>query len=88
MTCNNIKILFIGTVEFSFKALQTLLENKFEITGLITKKKSKFNSDFYDLSTTAKENNIPIIYRTKDNENELVSFINLGRLIRLFIFSK
>ena len=86
MTCNNIKILFIGTVEFSFKALQTLLENKFEITGLITKKKSKFNSDFYDLSTTAKENNIPIIYRTKDNENELVSFINLNKSDVIYCF--
>ena len=31
MTYKKIKILFIGTVEFSFKALSTLIENKFEI---------------------------------------------------------
>ena len=86
MTCNKIKILFIGTVEFSFKALQTLFENKFEITGIIKKKESKFNSDFYDLSTIAKENNIPIIYRTKDNVNELVSFINLNKSDVIYCF--
>ena len=69
------KILFIGTVEFSYKALSTLIENKFEIVGILSKKESNFNSDYYDLTPLAKANNIPIIYRTKDNKDEIISFI-------------
>ena len=69
------KILFIGTVEFSYKALSTLIENKFEIVGVLSKKESNFNSDYYDLTPLAKDNNIPIIYRTKDNKEEIISFI-------------
>ena len=70
------KILFIGTVEFSYKALSTLIENKFEIVGILSKKESNFNSDYYDLTPLAKANNIPIFYRTKDNQDEIISFIN------------
>ena len=69
------KILFIGTVEFSYKALSTLIENKFEIVGILSKKESNFNSDYYDLTPLAEDNNIPIIYRTKDNKDEIISFI-------------
>lgn len=75
MIYNKKKILFIGTVEFSYRALSTLIENKFEIVGILTKKESNFNSDYYDLTPLAKDNNIPIIYRTKDNKDEIISFI-------------
>ena len=75
MTFKKIKILFIGTVKFSHEALSILIENKYEIVGIITKKESNFNSDFYDLTPLAKYNNIPVIYRTKTNEDELTSFI-------------
>ena len=70
------KILFIGTVEFSYRALSTLIENKFNIVGVLTKSESNFNSDYYDLTPLAKANNIPIFYRTKDNQDEIISFIN------------
>jgi len=69
------KILFIGTVEFSYKALSTLIENKFEIVGILSKKESNFNSDYYDLTPLAEDNNIPILYRTKDNKDEIISFV-------------
>ena len=75
MTYKKKKILFIGTVEFSYKALSTLIENKFEIVGVLSKKESNFNSDYYDLTPLAEDNNIPIIYRTKDNKDEIISFI-------------
>jgi methionyl-tRNA formyltransferase len=70
------KILFIGTVEFSYRALSALIENKFDIVGVLTKRESNFNSDYYDLTPLAKANNIPIFYRTKDNQDEIISFIN------------
>lgn len=76
MIYNNCKILFIGTVEFSHRALTTLIENKFQVIGILTKEESNFNSDFRDLSSIAKENNIPVFYRTKTNLDEIISFIN------------
>lgn len=35
------KIVFIGTVDFSYQALKALIENRFNIVGVITKKKIK-----------------------------------------------
>lgn len=32
------KIVFIGTVDFSYQALQALITNEFNIVGVITKK--------------------------------------------------
>ena len=70
------KILFIGTVEFSYRALSALIENKFDIVGVLTKSESNFNSDYYDLTPLAKANNIPVFYRTNHNQDEIISFIN------------
>lgn len=70
------KILFIGTVEFSYKALSALIENKFDIVGVLTKSESNFNSDYCDLTPLAKANNIPVFYRTNHNQDEIISFIN------------
>jgi methionyl-tRNA formyltransferase len=52
------KILFIGTVEFSLKALNKLIDINANIVGVCTKEKSNFNSDFADLVPSCK-NNIP-----------------------------
>lgn len=75
MTFKKIKILFIGTVNFSEKALCCLIDNKFDVIGIITKKESNYNTDFSDLSTLAKKNNIPVIYRYEKNINDLINFI-------------
>ena len=76
MTYEKMKILFIGTVRFSYSALSTLIEKNYNIVGLITKKVSKFNADFYDLTPLAENHNIPVIFRTEDNKADLISFIN------------
>lgn len=56
------KILFIGTVEFSKKALQKLIDLNAQVVGVCTKENSKFNSDFEDLKPLCKKNNIPFRY--------------------------
>ena len=86
MTYENRKILFIGTVEFSYRALLTLIINKFEIVGVLSKKESKFNSDYYDLTPLAVANDIPIFYRDKDNQDEVMSFINSKNPDIIFCF--
>lgn len=75
MIYKKMKILFIGTVKFSYEALNVLLKKEFEVVGLVTKEKSKFNSDFFDLTPLAKENSIPCFFRSPNNEEECISFI-------------
>ena len=49
------KILFIGSVIFSSEILKTLILKKINIIGIITKKKSVFNTDHYNLAPLAKK---------------------------------
>ena len=69
------KILFIGTVEFSYKALKKLIELNAEIVGVCTKKKSDFNSDFVDLTSLCKNAIIPFKYIDDINSNENIDWI-------------
>lgn len=69
------RVVFIGCVESSEIFLKILLEEKADIVGIITKKESKFNSDFVDLSDIAKQNNIPYLYVRDINDFETYKFI-------------
>jgi methionyl-tRNA formyltransferase len=44
------KILFIGTVQFSPKILSTLIEQNAKVVGVITGKDSVLKTDYADLS--------------------------------------
>lgn len=77
MTYNPLKILFIGTVEFSYYSLKLLIENGFDICGVITKKQSKFNADFKDLTPLCEENKIPIYFDESANKETKEDFIKL-----------
>ena len=69
------KALFIGCVESSYFLLSKLLSIHADIVGVITKRKSDFNSDFVDLSLLCEQNNIPYIYSTGKNEVEQIEFV-------------
>ncbi|WP_236070246.1 methionyl-tRNA formyltransferase [Prochlorococcus marinus] len=58
----------IGCVEFTQVCLQSLIDNKWPVAGLITKKKSIQNSDFIDLSVFSRKNNIPIHITENGND--------------------
>lgn len=70
-----LKILYIGCVRSSYRELKTLFDAGKNIVGVITKKKSKINSDFCDISSLAEKNNIPFLYVENINEAESVDFI-------------
>ena len=69
------KILFIGTVEFSYKALKKLIELNAEIVGVCTKNKSDFNSDFADLTPLCKQADVPIKYLDDVNSSENIEWV-------------
>ena len=69
------RILFIGTVDFSYAALKTLIDTKSEVVGVVTKSVSKFNSDYKDLTKLCNENFIPFFLYNKDNITDYKTFI-------------
>jgi methionyl-tRNA formyltransferase len=69
------KILFIGTVEFSLRALSKLIDMNMKIVGVNTKKSSSFNSDFADLTPICRDNNIPYKYVLDINSKDNIEWI-------------
>lgn len=53
------KIFFIGSVEFSKRVLQKLVDLNAQVVGVCTKKKNNFNNDYADLRPICKKNKIP-----------------------------
>jgi methionyl-tRNA formyltransferase len=56
------RIVFIGAVEFSLRALEKVLSLNANVVGVCTLKTSSFNSDFVDLTVCSNKKNIPSIY--------------------------
>ena len=69
------KILFIGTVEFSYKTLEKVINSGGEIVGVCTKKESNFNSDFQDLTPLCIKHNIPYKFIDDINSKENIKWI-------------
>ncbi|MGB5920475.1 formyltransferase family protein [Arcobacter sp.] len=69
------RIVFIGTVEFSKKSLEKLIAMKADIVGVCTREKSNFNSDFTDLTPLCQINNIPFKFVDDINSIENIDWI-------------
>jgi methionyl-tRNA formyltransferase len=80
------KILFIGSVEFSYKFLEKLIEINSDIVGVCTKKKSSFNSDFVDLEPICNLNSIPCLHVNNINSKEGVEWIKGKKPDVIFCF--
>jgi len=80
------RILFIGTVEFSFKALEKLIDINADVVGVCTKETSPFNSDFSDLSPLCIKHEIPYKYVNDINSEENISWIRAMNPDVIFCF--
>ena len=69
-------VLYIGSVFFSKIILEKLVQLNAEIVGVISKKESDFNSDFYDIIPIAKKNKIPFLYSEDINDKKTITWIN------------
>jgi hypothetical protein len=70
------KIVFIGSVEFSLHALKRQVELNAEVVGLCTLKNSKFNADHCDLSHFCAQSDIPSTYVDDINLIENLQWIS------------
>lgn len=70
------KILFVGTVEFSKKALNKLIELNADIVGVATKERSTFNSDYADLSKICLSHGIDYRYIKNVNDKHTLDWVD------------
>jgi len=80
------KIVFIGTVEFSKYTLAKLIEMKAQIVGVATKDDSRFNADFADLIPLCKKANIPHRFVDNINDREIIDWIKSRNPNVIFCF--
>lgn len=80
------KIIYIGCVESSYFFLEALLEAGANVIGVITKKNSKYNSDFKDISPICKKYDIPIFYTQNINDNDTYNFIEKNNPDMIYCF--
>lgn len=80
------RIVFVGSVEFSKNALEKLINLKTNITGVITKERSSFNTDFVDLSQICKRNSIPYKYVKNINSLENIDWVKSLKPDVIFCF--
>lgn len=69
------RILFIGTVQFSLKSLERLIDIDADVVGVCTKQTSAFNSDFADLKPVCELNSIPYLYVEDINSQKNLEWI-------------
>ena len=69
------RILFVGCVESSYILLQSLLEHKKEIVGVITKKEAGLNADYKDLSVLCLNYGIDYKYISNINDEEVIRYV-------------
>jgi methionyl-tRNA formyltransferase len=69
------KILFIGTVQFSLKALKKLKDMNLDVVGVCTKAASSYNADFADLTPYCKLNSIPVLHVENINHKDNVEWV-------------
>ena len=69
------RIVFVGAVEFSLRALERLVELDAEIVGVCTLQESKFNADHTDLSSFSNAHGVPSFYVNDINSIETLNWI-------------
>ena len=69
------RIVLIGSVEFSLRSLERLISIDADLVGVCTKESSSFNSDFSDLKPLCDVNTIPCLYVNDINSKESVGWI-------------
>jgi methionyl-tRNA formyltransferase len=70
------RIIFIGSVYFSFKMLESLIKMNANVVGVVSKRQSNFNADFYDLNPFCKQFNLPNLITNDINSKKVIQWID------------
>ena len=80
------RVVFIGSVEFSELLLRHVLELGVSVVGVCTLKDSLFNSDHCDLGPLALQHGIPLLYVSDINSSETNKWIKDQQPDMIFCF--
>lgn len=80
------RIIFIGTVEFSLLALERLVTIGAEVVGVFTLQGSSLNADYADLHPLCREHGIPLMIADDVNAPETLDWIRARAPDVLFCF--
>lgn len=69
------KIIVIGSVIFSKSIIEYLMRRKIKINGIIGRKSSSFNSDYFDIVNYFKKKDIKSVYTNDINGKKIYSWI-------------
>ena len=69
------RVVLIGSVEFSLKALEKLIAINVNLVGVCTKESSVFNSDFVDLKPICDINQIPCLHVDDINSIKSIEWV-------------
>lgn len=83
---SDMRIVFIGTVEFSKIMLEKLIELDANVVGIFTSKSNSINADFADLTILSQSNNIPLRRSNLINSRQSLDWIREKRPDILFCF--
>ena len=86
MKLNKMRVLFIGAIKFSLITLEELISLTVEIVGICGRTSSNFNSDHYDLSQIAKNNNIPFKNCKNINDEDSLTWMSNKKPDVIFCF--
>jgi len=70
-----VRVVLIGSVEFSLKALEKLIAINVNLVGVCTKESSVFNSDFVDLKPICDINQIPCLHVDDINSIKSIEWV-------------
>lgn len=80
------RIIFIGSVALSARALLALIAMRANVIGVCTLKESKFNSDHQNLAPIADKAGIPVRYTPKVNSSKNIAWIRSLKPDVIFCF--
>ena len=80
------RVVFIGAVKFSARALEVLIDMPIQLVGVCTLKESTFNTDHVDLRPIAEKKNIPVRYTPNINSEANLSWIRSLEPDAIFCF--
>ena len=80
------RVVFIGAVKFSARALEVLIDMPIQLVGVCTLKESTFNTDHVDLRPIAEKKNIPVRYTPDINSEANLSWIRSLEPEAIFCF--
>ena len=80
------RIIFIGSVEFSYRALEKLVALEADVVGVFTSDNRNLNSDFRDLKDLCMKHDIPVRSGENINDPKMIEWIKLQCPDILFCF--